>query len=205
MLFRDKSAPYARYRIEFHGGEAAVDYALGGTGVILRLLHFVAPAVRVNANASPARAPKEIVNWLAGGLAQNIPQRLFDTGQCAIVLKRTTALRVIVESDLQKMPYLKCITADQIAAELVDLSGDGAIAIILAIGFTPSNDASVSRYADKDKVFTPTGINRQTFNSRDFHEAFPLRFLRLAFLVEPSCNTSWPVADMARIKRSRPF
>ena len=91
------------------------------------------------------RTAEQVVDRLLRGLADDVPQRLLDAGDGAVEFERAAPLRVVVERDLQEMPDLERIAADEIAAELFDLRGDGAIAVVLAVGLAPADDpASVS-------------------------------------------------------------
>jgi hypothetical protein len=148
---------------------------------------------------------EQIIDRLLGRLAHDVPQRLLDAGRGAIEFERAAPLRVIVEGDLQEVPDLKRVAADQITAEFCDLGADGAIAIVLAIGLAPADDAGIGLDANEHEILAPAGIDRKAFDTRYFHEAFLLRFLRSAAPAAVSFNTNCPVADMARMKRSRPF
>ena len=178
VLLRDVRAPGARHRVELHRGEPALDHGLGSARVVLRLLHLVAPAVRVDANARAAGTAEEIVDRLLGGLADDVPQRLLDAGGGAIEFQRAAPLRVVVERDLQDVTDLERIAPDQIAAELLDLCGDGAVAVILAVGFAPPDDPGIGLDAHEDEVLAPAGMDRKAFDAGDFHR-HPITSLRL--------------------------
>ncbi len=87
----------------------------------------------------------------------------------AIELKRAAALRVVVERNLQDMADLERIAADQVAPELFDLRGDGAVAIVLAVGFSPSDDAGIGFEADEHEILPPAGMDRQALNACNLH------------------------------------
>lgn len=52
---------------------------------------------------------------------------------------------------------------------LFDLRGDSVVAIILAVGFTPSDNAGIGFDADEHKILTPAGMNRKTLDADDLH------------------------------------
>ena len=124
------------------------------------------------------RAAEEIVDGLLGRLADDVPQRLLDPGGGAIELQRAAPLRVVVERHLQDVTDLEWIAPDQIAAELLDLSGDGAVAVVLAVGFAPPDHAGIGLDAHKDEVLAPAGMHRKAFDAGDFHR-HPITSLRL--------------------------
>src|SRR5690348_14503320 len=68
------------------------------------------------------------------------------------------------------MADVKCVAADQIAAQLLDLRGDGAVAIVLAVGLAPSDHAGIGLDAQEHEVLAPAGVNRQALDARDFHD-----------------------------------
>ena len=139
-------------------------------GVFVRLLDFVTPAVGVNADLVPHRPAEQIVDRLFRGLAADVPQRLLDARGGAIELKRSAALRIVVESDLQDMPDLEGIASNQVAAELFDLRGDGAVAIILAVRLAPADDAGIGLDADEHKILSPAAEHRMARHLADFHK-----------------------------------
>src|SRR5207237_7317779 len=88
-------------RIELQRGKSAPEHGLCGAGIVLRLLHLVAPAVGIDAHARTAGTAEQIVHRLRGDFSGNVPQRLLDAGGGAIELERAAALRVVVERDVQ--------------------------------------------------------------------------------------------------------
>src|SRR5712691_940551 len=141
VILRHVGPPRSRDGIEFQRGEAALEDALRGARIVLGLAHLVAPAVRVDADARAAGTAEEVVDRLLGDLAGDVPQRLLDARGGAIELERASPLRIIVERDLQDVADVERVAADEVAAELVDLRGDGAVAVVLAIGLAPTDDA----------------------------------------------------------------
>ena len=182
VLLRDIGPPRTRHRIELHGGEAAREHRLGAAGVILRLLHLVAPAVRIDANARTDRAAEEIVDGLLARLADDVPQRLLDARGRAVEFQRAAALGIIVEGDLQDMADVKGIAPHDVAAELFHLRGDGAVAIILAVGFAPPHDSGIGLDAHEHEILAPAGMDRKAFELGNFHGSpamvCPTRFLQ---------------------------
>ena len=67
------------------------------------------------------------------------------------------------------MPDLEGITADQVAAELFDLGGDGAVAIVLAVRLAPPDDAGIGLDAHEHKILSPAGMDRQALDTLDLH------------------------------------
>src|SRR5262249_8045254 len=171
VILRDIGSPRARKRIEFQRREAALQDGFRAARLVLGRLHLVAPAVRVDANAHTAGPPEQIIDRLPGHLADDIPQRLLDARGGAIELQRPAALRVVVERDLQDMTDVERIAAYEIAAEFLDLRGDGAVAVVLAIGFAPTDDTGVGLDAHKDEILAPARMDRKTFHAGDFHGA----------------------------------
>ena len=148
--------------------------------IVLRLLHLVAPAVRIDANARTNRTAEQIVNRLLRLLADDVPQRLLDAGRGAVELQRAAPLGVVVERHLQDVTDVEWIASDQIAAEFLDLRRDGAVAVVLAVGFAPPDQAGVGLDAHEHKILPPAGIHRKTFDARNFH-GNPLRRLEIDF------------------------
>src|SRR6266481_2700724 len=155
MLFRNVGAPWSRHGIELHRGKAALHDVLGSPGVVLRLLHLVAPAIRVHPNARTAWTTKEIVDRLLRDLADDVPQSLLNAGRGTVELQRAASLRIVVESNLQYMADVKGVATDDIAAEFFDLRRDGAVAIVLAVGFAPSNDLGIGLNAHEYEILAP--------------------------------------------------
>ncbi len=148
------------------------------------MLHLVAPAVGVDADARSAGAAEKIVNGLLHGLSDDVPERLLDAGNGAIKLERAAPLGVVVECDLEKMADVHGVATDEIAGELLDLGRNGAVAIVLAIGLTPPDDAGVGRKAHEHEILAPAGMNRQAFDALDFHG--------WTSWVNQSVGSSWP-------------
>ena len=61
------------------------------------------------------------------------------------------------------------IAADQIAAELLDLRGDGAVAVVLAVGFAPSDNAGIGGKPHEHEVLAPAGMDRKRFDAGNLH------------------------------------
>src|SRR5262249_7372315 len=131
--------------------------------------HLVAPAVGVDAHARTAGAAEKIVDRLLRHFSGDVPQRLLDPRGGAIKLERAAALRVIVERDLQDMTDVERVAADQIAAQLLDLRGDGTVAVVLAVGLAPSDHAGVGLDPLEHEILAPTRVNREALDARDFH------------------------------------
>jgi hypothetical protein len=159
----------ARERIELQRGESAPEHGLRGAGIVLRLLHLVAPAVGIDAHARTAGTTEQIVHRLPGDLSGNVPQRLLDAGGGAIELERAAALRVVVERDLQDMADMERVSADEIAPELLDLRGDGTVTVILAVGLAPADDAGIGGEAHEHEILSPAGMDREVFDAGDLH------------------------------------
>src|SRR5580704_4680607 len=64
---------------------------------------------------------------------------------------------------------MKGVTTNDIAAELLDLCGNRAIAIVLAVGFTPSDDPGIGLDAREYEVLSPPGMHRQAFELGNLH------------------------------------
>src|SRR5262249_52036275 len=73
------------------------------------------------------------------------------------------------EGDLQDVPDVERIAADKIAAQLLDLCGDGTVAVILAVGFAPADHAGIGRNAHEHEILPPARIDRKTFDADDLH------------------------------------
>jgi hypothetical protein len=114
-------------------------------------VHLVAPAIGVNPHARTAGTTEKIVHGLLRDFSDDVPQRLLDTGGGAMKLERAAALRIVVEGDLQDMTDMECL-----AAEFLDLCGDGTVAIVLAVGLPPSDDAGIGRNPHEHEIFAPT-------------------------------------------------
>ena len=63
------------------------------------------------------------------------------------------------------MPNLKGIAPNQISAELFDLCRDRAVAIILAVGLAPTDDAGIGLDANENEILAPSGMNRKAFDA----------------------------------------
>ena len=80
-------------------------------------------------------------------------------------------MRIVVECDLKDVTDVEGIATDEIAAKLLDLSGNGAIAVVLAIGLAPSDHAGVGLDPHENEILPPAGMDRMTFDPDDFHDA----------------------------------
>ena len=162
VLLGDIGTPGARERIgELQRGKSAPEHCLRGAGVVLRLLHLVAPAVGVDPHARTAWTAEQIVHRLPGDLSDNVPQRLLDAGGRAIELERAAPLRVVVERDLQDVADMERVSADEIAPEFLDLRGNGAVTVILAVGLTPADHAGIGGQAHEHEILAPAGMDRR--------------------------------------------
>ena len=92
--------------------------------------------------------------------------------------ERAAALGVVVERHLQDVTDLERIAPDQVAAELLDLRADGAVAVVLAVGFAPPDHSGVGLDPHEDEVLAPAGMDRKAFDAGDFH-GHPVGALRL--------------------------
>src|SRR5262249_43830105 len=137
--------------------------------IILGRLHLVAPAVRVNAHARTARTAEQIVDRLSRDFAGDVPQRLLDPGGGTIELERAAALRIVVEGDLQDVADVERIAADQITAQLLDLRGNRAVAIVLAVGLAPSDRAGIGLDPHEHEILAPARVNGKALDARYFH------------------------------------
>src|SRR5207249_8703371 len=81
VLLWNISPPRAGKRVELQSGETTLENGLGGARLVFRLLHLVAPSIRVDAHARTAGAAEEVVDRLLRDLAGNVPQRLLDAGE----------------------------------------------------------------------------------------------------------------------------
>jgi hypothetical protein len=63
------------------------------------------------------------------------------------------------------------------AAETLDLRGDGTVAVVLTVGLPPSDDPGIGLDPHENEVLAPTGIDRKTFHAGDFHCA--PRYIRI--------------------------
>lgn len=63
------------------------------------------------------------------------------------------------------------IAADKIAAQFFDLCGDGTVAVILVVGFAPTDHTGIGCNAHEDEILPPARIDWKTLNARDFHSA----------------------------------
>src|SRR5262249_48791254 len=116
-------------------------------------------------------ATEQIVDRLFRHLAGDVPQRLLDAGGGAVEFERAAPLRVVVERDLQDVADVERIATDEIAAELVDLRGHSRVAGVLAIGLAPADHAGVGLDPHEHEILPPAGMDRKTFDGRDFHNA----------------------------------
>ena len=169
MILRDKGAPRPRQRIEFHRGETAPAYRFRRPCIVLGRLHLVAPTVSVNAHARTAGAAEKIVDRLPRDLSGDVPQRLLDARGGAIELERAAPLGIVVEGDLQGMPDMERVAADEIAAQFLDLRRNGPVTIILAVGLPPSDHAGIGLEPHEHKILAPTRVNGKALDARDFH------------------------------------
>ena len=78
-------------------------------------------------------------------------------------------MRIVVECDLKDVADVEGIAADEIAAKLLDLRGDGAVAVVLAVGLAPPDHAGVGLDPHEHEILPPTGMDRKTFDAGDFH------------------------------------
>src|SRR5262249_22997689 len=76
---------------------------------------------------------------------------------------------VVVEGDLHDVTDMEWLAADQVTAQLLDLSNDRSVAVILAVGLTPPDNAGIGGNPHKHKILAPTGMNGKTFNAHNFH------------------------------------
>jgi hypothetical protein len=63
------------------------------------------------------------------------------------------------------------VSADEIATELLDLRGDGAVTVILAVGLAPADDAGIGGEAHEHEILAPAGMDRKAFDGGDLHRA----------------------------------
>ena len=80
-------------------------------------------------------------------------------------------MRIVVECDLQDVADVERVAADEITTELLDLSGDCTIAVVLAVGLAPADHAGVGRDPHEYEILAPAGMDRQAFDAGDFHDA----------------------------------
>jgi hypothetical protein len=106
---------------------------------------------------------------LLGRLADDVPQRLFDTGGRAIKFERTSALCIVVKGYLENMFNLEWIAPDQITTKILDLCGDSAVTIVLTVSLAPADNATVRLDAYEYEIFPPRRINRKAFDLDYFH------------------------------------
>ncbi|HEY6373540.1 MAG TPA: hypothetical protein VIX37_23390 [Candidatus Sulfotelmatobacter sp.] len=59
------------------------------------------------------------------------------------------------------------VAPNKIAAETLDLRGDGTVAVVLAVGLAPSDDPGIDPH--ENEVPAPAGIDGKTFDAGDFH------------------------------------
>jgi hypothetical protein len=107
VLFWNIGPPWSGQRVELQGGETTLEDGLGGARIVLRLLHLVAPAIRIDTHARTAGAAEKIVDGLLRDLADNVPQGLLDAGCGAVEFQRAPPLRIVVECDLQDVPDME--------------------------------------------------------------------------------------------------
>ena len=169
VVLGNERSPRARNGIELQRGEAALQDGFCSTSIIFRLLHLVAPAVRIDADAGAAGAADEVVDRLLRGFADNVPQGLLDAGGRAMELERAAPLGVVVKRDLQEVAQLEGVAPDEITAELLDLRGDGAVAIVLAVRLAPADDPGIGRDAHENEILSPPGMDRKALDAGDFH------------------------------------
>jgi hypothetical protein len=169
VILRNVGPPRAGDGIKFQRGKSALEHLFRAAGIVLGQLHFVAPAVRVDANARTAGTAEEIVDRLLGDLTGDVPQRLLDAGRGAIEFQRAPSLRIVIERDLQDVTDVERVAADEIAAELLDLRGDGTVAVVLAVGLAPSDDPGIGHDPHEHEILSPTGMDRKTFDAGDLH------------------------------------
>jgi hypothetical protein len=72
------------------------------------------------------------------------------------------------------MADVEGIATDDVAAEFLHLSGDGPVAIILAVGFAPSDDSGIGLDANEHEILAPAGVDRKAFELGNFHRS-PVR------------------------------
>lgn len=147
----------------------AVNHCFSAAGIVLRQLHLVAPAVRVDADARTAGTPEKIVDWLLRDLSGDVPQRLLNARHGTIELQRAPSLRVVIKRNLRHVADVERVAANKITAEFFDLRGDCTVPVVLAVGLAPSDDATIGLDPHENEVLTPTGIDRKTFDAGDFH------------------------------------
>src|SRR6185312_11067009 len=164
---------WARQRVELQRVEALLDHRLGAARIVVRSLHLVAPAVRVDADALPATAAEQRVHRLVARLADDVPQRRLDARHRAPPFERAAPLREVVESDLQEMADPEWIASDQVAAELFRLRRDRPVAVVLAVSLPPTDDAGVGGDAHENQVLAPARMNGQDLDGGDLHVGIP--------------------------------
>ena len=78
---------------------------------------------------------------------------------------------------------MKGIASDDIAAELFHLRGDGAVAVVLAVGFAPPDDPGIGLDAHEHEILAPAGMDWEAFELGNFHGS-PAMVLSDAFSAE---------------------
>jgi len=114
-------APRPRQRVEFQRREAHLDGFGRRFRIVLGLGFLVAPAVGVDPDALLAGAAQQIVDGLARGLADDVPQRRLDAGDGAVEFERAAPLGEIVVEHGGEVLDPERIAAHQIAAHLLDM------------------------------------------------------------------------------------
>ena len=76
---------------------------------------------------------------------------------------------VVVERDLQDVADMERIAANKIAAKLLDLRRDGAVAVVLTVRLAPSDDPGIGRHPHEYEILAPTGMDRKTFDAGNLH------------------------------------
>src|SRR5262249_13833480 len=128
-----------------------------------------APAVGVDAEGRAAGPAEKIVDRLLRDFSDDVPQRLFDPGRGAIKLQRAASLRIVIERDLNDVADMERVAANKIAAKLLDLRRDGAVAVVLTVRLAPSDDPCIGRDPRANEILAPTGMDRKTFDAGDLH------------------------------------
>src|SRR5262249_56786927 len=143
VILRDVSPTGAGNGIEFQRGESALEHCFSAAGIVLRQLHLVAPAVRVDADARTAGTPEKIVDWLLRDLSGDVPQRLLNARHGTIELQRAPSLRVVIKRNLRHVADVERVAANKITAEFFDLRGDCTVPGVLGVGLAPSADPPI--------------------------------------------------------------
>ena len=179
----DESPPRPRHGIELHGREAAFGHGLGLLAEFRRRPCAPRPAVGVDADRVPAGPAQQAMDRHPGRLADDVPKRLLDAADGAVVVHAAATRGEVVVGALGQLADPGRVATDHIAGKRVEVRGDLQIAVALRVALAPAMDALVRI---------------------DPHEAEVLAAARMDNVMTEACDLHRLRRSLGRLSRRRP-